>query len=139
MPAAPACHAQKQSASLRPAGSICVAMLSLSIATVRIRTRLYHSLRPAFAVSCSSALALHRTPALKGFVCAASAFAGWCMAAACIRMQPRLLLPPTDPHQPHGFCYSLYLRGQNSDSPQQSLTCPRPTASLQTSLPACLH
>ena len=29
------------------------------------------SQRPAFAVSCSSALALHRTPALAGFVCAA--------------------------------------------------------------------
>jgi len=58
-------------AALRPAGSICAGMLSLSNATPRIRAQLSHSQWPAFAVSCSSALALHRTPALAGFVCAA--------------------------------------------------------------------
>ena len=120
-------------AALRPAGSICAAMLSCSNATARIRCRLlscsksaaafaalhFHvphsalraplaqhcrtarrqntssnphprptvpqSQRPAFAVSCSSALALHCTPALAGFVCAASAFARWCKATGCIR------------------------------------------------------
>ncbi len=38
------------SASLRPSGSICAAMLSLSNAAVRIRAQLFNSHRPAFAV-----------------------------------------------------------------------------------------
>jgi len=37
-------------AALRPSGSICAAMLSLSNAAVRIRAQLFNSHRPAFAV-----------------------------------------------------------------------------------------
>ena len=100
------------SAALRPPGSICAAMLSLSNATLRIARRQSTRSSP------------HSRPAGP-------------LAVACIRIQPRPLLPPTDPYQAHGFCCSLYLRGEKSESPQQSLTCPRPSASLQASLPAC--
>ena len=58
-------------AALRPSGSICAAMLSLSNATARIRCRLLSCSKSAAAFSCfcRSFLPGCRTPALKGFVC----------------------------------------------------------------------
>ena len=47
----------------------------------------------------------------------------------------RLLLQPPDPRQLHCFCWSLCLRGQNSESTQRSLSCPRHSASPRASLP----
>ena len=89
------------SAALRPAGSICAAMLSLNNATASIRIQLHLLL---FTARC-------RTPALKGFVCTAlphrqstpsspHSRPAELLASACIRSQMRLstcLAPHSSP------------------------------------------
>ena len=114
------------SAALRPAGSICAAMLSLNNATASIRIQLHLLL---FTAMC-------RTPALKGFVCTTLRIARRQstrnsphsrpvdqFSSACSRSQMRLSTCPAPHSSPGGLrlcsmCFRPLVQG-NRLHPQQ--------------------